>query len=162
MTLANLAGWVGYAPADLQFVVRIVVAGLLGGIIGWQRQRRGSPAGYRTHSMIAVAAAAFTSIAVDQFPTDTGRVIQGILTGIGFMGSGIIWQAGNDIRGLTTAAGVWSVTAVGIMIGTGEHFLGLTLFMVIFFILVLPKGPTRGYDVRDREDVDPETEVKSE
>ena len=112
--------------------------------------------------MIAVAATAFTSIAVDQFPTDTGRVIQGVLTGIDFMGSGIIWQAGNDTRGLTTAAGVWSVTAVGIMIGTGEHLLGLTLFMVIFFILILPKGPTRGYDARDREDLDPETEDKSE
>lgn len=140
MSIENLADLVGYTRADLHFVVRIIVAGMLGAIIGWQRQRKGSPAGYRTHSMIAVAAAAFTSIAVDQFPADTGRVIQGILTGIGFMGSGIIWQAGNDIRGLTTAAGIWSVTAVGIMIGTGEHFLGLSLFIVILFILSLPKG----------------------
>lgn len=161
MTLSNLADWVGYAPADLQFVIRIVVAGLLGGIIGWQRQRKGSPAGYRTHCMITVAAAAFTSIAVDQFPSETGRVIQGILTGIGFMGSGIIWQAGNDIRGLTTAAGVWSVTAVGIMVGTGEYFLGLALFVVIFIILVLPKGPERGHVSRDDEAVAPETTDKS-
>ncbi len=106
--------------------------------------------------------AAVTSIAVDQFPMEAGRVIQGILTDIGFMGSGIIWQAGNDIRGLTTAAGVWSVTAVGIMIWTGKHFLGLALFVVIIRILVLPKGPTRGYDARDNETVDPERNDKFE
>lgn len=142
MSLTNLADWAGYQPADLQFVVRIILAGVLGGIIGLERQRKGSPAGYRTHSMISIAAAAFISISLDLYPGDTGRIIQGILTGVGFMCSGLIWQTGSDTRGLTTAAGVWSVTAVGIMIGSGEHFLGFVLCSIVLLVLVLPKGPT--------------------
>jgi len=90
--------------------------------------------------LIAIATTAFTRIAVDQFPAGIGRAIQGILTGIGLMGRGIIWQVGNGIRGLTIASGVWCETAVEVMIATGEHFLGLALFAVILFNLVLPKG----------------------
>lgn len=129
-----------FAPTsdDLAFVLRILLAGFLAAVIGWQRQRRGSPAGLRTHAMIAVAAAAFTSIAVDRFPADTGRVMQGILTGVGFLGSGIIWRASGGVRGLTTAAGIWAVTAVGIMVGTGEYFMGISLFLMILLVLALP------------------------
>lgn len=124
---------------DVVFILRILLASCLAAIIGFQRLRSGSPAGYRTHAIIAVAAAAFTSISVDRFPADTGRVIQGILTGVGFLGSGIIWKAGETVRGMTTAAGIWVVTAIGIIIGVGEYFMGLSLFAITLCILSLPK-----------------------
>ena len=149
MTIDSLSTFFTIASTDLAFVFRIVLAGVLSGIIGWQRQRSGSPAGYRTHAMIAVATAAFTSISIDMFPTEIGRIIQGIVTGVGFLGSGIIWRAGagsesgngrTSVKGLTTAAGIWAVSAIGIMIGTGEYLMGISLFAIILFILILPPG----------------------
>ena len=131
------------SPQEVLYVLRILLAAFLAAIIGWQRLRSGSPAGYRTHAIIAVAAAAFTSISVDRFPADTGRVIQGILTGVGFLGSGIIWKSGEVVRGMTTAAGIWVVTAIGIIVGVGEYFMGISIFVLTLCILSLPQGNRR-------------------
>lgn len=136
----KIAAFTGASPDEVLFVLRILLAAFLAAIIGWQRLRNGSAAGYRTHAIIAVAAAAFTSISVDRFPADTGRVIQGILTGVGFLGSGIIWNSGEFVRGMTTAAGIWAVTAIGIIVGTGEYFMGIAIFAITLGVLSLPAG----------------------
>lgn len=138
--IEQIAAFSGASPDEVVFVLRILLAAFLAAIIGWQRLRAGSAAGYRTHAIIAVAAAAFTSISMDRFPADTGRVIQGILTGVGFLGSGIIWKSGEFVRGMTTAAGIWAVTAIGIIVGTGEYFMGIAIFATTFAILSLPAG----------------------
>ena len=134
----QIASLTGANTQEIVFVQRILLAAFLAAIIGWQRLRNGSVAGYRTHAIIAVAATAFTSVSVDRFPADTGRVIQGILTGVGFLGSGIIWKGGEVVRGVTTAAGIWAVTAIGIIIGVGEYFMGLSIFAITFGVLSLP------------------------
>lgn len=138
MDFAEIRMWIRPVSVDAVFILRILLAGICSGIIGWQRYRSGSPAGYRNHALIAIAAAAFTSISVDRFPADTGRVIQGILTGVGFLGTGIIWQNKGSVVGLTTAAGIWSAAAVGIMIGVGEYFMGIALATMILCVLFLP------------------------
>lgn len=106
------------------------------------------------------AAAAFTSISIDQFPVNTGRVIQGIITGIGFLGSGIILKAEGDIKGMTTAAEIWSVSAIGVMIGTGEYLMGISRFLVILFVLLLPTG--KQYRPKTSESNDDATRHESE
>ncbi len=134
---------VAITAEDATFIFRIVVAGILSGIVGWLRLRRGSPAGYRTHAMIAVAAAAYTSIGVDKFPTETGRFVQGVITGIGFIGAGVIWQTTEQIKGLTTAAGMWVVAAIGVMVGLGEYFMGASLTVIVMVIQSLPDSKPR-------------------
>ena len=107
----------------VQLAVRLVVAGLLGAVIGWNRGRAGKDAGLRTHVLVAVGAAGFIA-----FPTQAGfgsdalsRVIQGMLAGIGFLGAGCVVKAeGGHVRGLTTAAGIWATTAMGAAAGSGR------------------------------------------
>lgn len=126
---------------DLTFLARILLAGVLAFFIGWERERQGSAAGDRTHALVGIAAAAFTSIGVERFPADAGRIIQGIVTGVGFLGGGMILKEAGSIRGLTTAAGMWAVASVGVMIGTGEYIMGLSLAALIVLVLAKDNLP---------------------
>ena len=126
---------------DLIFVARIALAGLLAFLVGWEREAQGSTAGDRTHALVAIATAAFTSIAVEKFPMDAGRIIQGTITGVGFLGGGMILREAGRVRGLTTAAGVWAVAAIGIMIGAGEYVMGVSLGVLIVLVLAKERIP---------------------
>ena len=79
---------------DLVFIGRIALAGFLSFLIGWEREARGSHAGDRTHALVAIATAAFTNIGVERFTEDAGRIIQGTVTGVGFLGAGMIMNEG--------------------------------------------------------------------
>lgn len=110
-------------------VIRLVAAALLGGLIGLQRQGVGKAAGVRTHILVASGAAVFVLAAAGSgmAPDAVSRVIQGLVTGIGFLGAGAILKRSQtwEIQGLTTAAGIWVTAAIGVTVGLGG--LGLAL-----------------------------------
>ena len=123
-------------------VVRLVAAAILGGIVGYERERAGRPAGLRTHMLVALGAALFVIACEDSGMDSAGlsRVIQGIATGIGFIGGGAILKlaAEREIKGLTTAAGIWMTAAVGVAAGLGRWgsaAIGVLLTWVILSIL---------------------------
>jgi putative Mg2+ transporter-C (MgtC) family protein len=125
-----------------QIVVRLWLAALLGGLVGFQRERRGKAAGLRTHMLVALGAAFFVLVPAQAgMPlADLSRVLQGIITGIGFLGAGTILkrQASEEIEGLTTAAGLWLTAAVGSAAGMGREtsaVLGTMLALIVLSLL---------------------------
>jgi putative Mg2+ transporter-C (MgtC) family protein len=121
--------------ADLTVLLKALIAGAVGFAIGWERESHGHAAGIRTLALITMAAAIFTGIAQEAFPVPD-RVVSTILAGVGFLGAGMILRdGGENVRGLTTAASVWAVTSVGIVIGTGHYLLGVMLALIILLLL---------------------------
>lgn len=119
--------------------IRLFLAVVLGGVVGVQRERSGKPAGVRTHMLVALGAAVFVLAPMEYGmpPGDVSRVIQGLITGIGFLGAGAILkrEEKGEIEGLTTAAGIWMTAAMGLAVGLGRF--GLALLSVFFAWLVL-------------------------
>jgi putative Mg2+ transporter-C (MgtC) family protein len=128
---------------ELEMVVRVLVAAGLGAAIGYQRERAAKPAGLRTHILIAVGAALFTVASLFGFgPTaDVARVAAGVVAGIGFIGAGaIIHRGGGDIvTGLTTAATIWAVAAIGLAAGAGLFIIAGVTTGVTLIVLFLPR-----------------------
>ena len=120
-------------------IIRLVAATLLSAIVGIQRQESGKPAGLRTHMLVSLATAAFiiSCAGVGISSDGLSRVIQGIVTGIGFIGAGSILKlsAEHQIRGLTTAASVWMTAAIGVTVGLGN--LGIALMITILALIIL-------------------------
>lgn len=129
-------------PNSRQFVqvlIRLLAATLLGAAVGLQREKAGKPAGLRTHILVTLGTAVFVLAcsSVGMSLDGLSRVIQGIVTGIGFIGAGSILKLSEerDIQGLTTAAGVWMTAAVGVAIGLGS--LGIALLGTLFTLVIL-------------------------
>src|SRR5437870_8511948 len=112
---------------------RILAALAVGALIGVERSFRGRPAGFRTHALVCVASSLLmlvtvyqnewmTAVPLDAIRTDPTRMAQGIMTGIGFLGAGVIFKEGLTVRGLTTAASIWVTAAIGILLGIGFYF----------------------------------------
>jgi len=118
-------------------VLRLVVAGVLGALVGWERELERKPAGVRTYGAVAIGAAAFTYIGILAYgPGDPGgRLAAQIITGIGFLGAGTIIRAQGQVIGLTTAAGMWVIAAIGMAIGAGLFILGTGGALAIFVLL---------------------------
>jgi putative Mg2+ transporter-C (MgtC) family protein len=136
-----------FAPPDLlhlaRVAVRLAIAALLGGLIGAEREWVGKAAGLRTHMTVALGCAAFVLVPIEAGVTggDLTRVIQGIATGIGFIGAGTILKKSDkdEIQGLTTAATIWLTGAIGIAVGAGYVWLaGLCVLSawIILYVLV--------------------------
>jgi putative Mg2+ transporter-C (MgtC) family protein len=109
---------------QLELTVRLVVALLLGGVIGWERELGRMPAGFRTHALVSLGSAIFTVISAYAFTgpgSDPTRIAAQVVSGIGFLGGGAILHYGGTVRGLTTAASLWSVAAVGMAAGAGLY-----------------------------------------
>ncbi|MCR5866733.1 MAG: MgtC/SapB family protein [Aquincola tertiaricarbonis] len=108
-----------------RIVVRLVIAALLGGMLGWERERTGKAAGVRTHMLVALGAALFVLIPQQAGVSDTdmSRVIQGVVAGIGFLCAGTIIKGRDEenVQGLTTAAGIWLTAAIGVGVGLGRE-----------------------------------------
>jgi len=125
--------------------VRLFMAILLGGLIGFEREFAGAQAGFRTHMLVALGAALFVLVPLQAGTpiNDMGRVLQGITAGVGFLGAGAIIKLSNEreVRGLTTAASIWMTAAIGISAGMGREstavvstvFVLLILFMTRFY-----------------------------
>jgi putative Mg2+ transporter-C (MgtC) family protein len=120
-------------------VIRIVAAIGLGAVVGWERERANKPAGLRTHILVCLGTALFVIAcsASDMDSDGLSRVIQGIVTGLGFIGAGSILKLSDerDVRGLTTAAGIWMTAAIGVAIGLG--CLGIALLGTVATVAVL-------------------------
>jgi putative Mg2+ transporter-C (MgtC) family protein len=130
--------------------LRLVVAAVLGGLIGAEREWVGKAAGLRTHMMVSLGAALFVLVPIETGigEGDMTRVIQGIATGIGFIGAGtILKRADTDqIQGLTTAATIWLTGAVGIAVGAGQMWLGIVCAIGAWVILYILTGLDRWLD----------------
>lgn len=133
---------------DKVYIIRILVAMLLGGLVGMERQLRGRVAGLRTNILVCIGAAAITVVFDRMFAMysidahsvirmDPARVAAGIITGVGFLGAGAIIKSDDSIRGLTTAASIWAVAAIGIAAGVGYFIIATTLTLLILFSLYI-------------------------
>lgn len=141
--------------ADLEqltrVVLRLVLAALLGGMLGLQRERNGKEAGIRTHMLVAAGSALFVLVPLQtgMEPDSVSRVLQGLLAGVGFLCAGTILKLQNEehVRGLTTAAGIWMTAAIGMACGLGREMTAVISTLLVLCILLL-EGPFRRLGLR--------------
>ena len=154
-----LSGLTNYVPEtaltvfdNLEFFIRIVLAAILGALVGVERSKRQKEAGVRTHCIIACTSALFMILSKYAFVdlvgvaglrgADPARIAAQVVSGISFLGAGVIFKNGSSIRGLTTAAGMWGTAAVGMAIGAGMYWVGLIEAAVLVGIqIVLHRFP---------------------
>ena len=149
-----LSGLTSYVPEalltiydNLEFLLRLLLSAALGALVGLERSKRQKEAGIRTHCIIACTSALFMIVskyafmdcgAVDGLRgADPARIAAQVVSGISFLGAGVIFKNGNSIRGLTTAAGMWGTSAVGMAVGAGMYWLGLCEAAVLVAIQVI-------------------------
>jgi|SRR5882672_2369921 len=148
------------AAENLEIVFRLMVALVAGAMVGFERSYQGRPAGVRTHALVCTASSllmlvtAYESrwmhVAGDLVRLDPTRMAQGIMTGIGFLGAGVIFREGLSVRGLTTAASIWMTAAIGILAGIGFYFplivgVIITLGVLSLFRYIEERMPTLAY-----------------
>lgn len=138
---------------QLDLALRLVGAAILGAGIGFERERHDHPAGIRTHLLVSVGAAAFTVLSIYSFGegSDPGRVAAQIVTGIGFLGAGSILKGGGAIHGLTTAASLWVVAAVGMAAGAGAWGVAIATTVIVIISLWPLRAIERRYFGRRNE-----------
>ena len=125
----------------LFFLGQLLLAVVLGGILGWQREHIGKRAGIRTYALVAVGATLFTLMSFSAFGEAAPRIAAQIITGIGFLGAGmILHKDGGAVEGLTTAAGLWAVAAIGMAIGVGWYWQAVMATVLIFLVLFIHKN----------------------
>jgi putative Mg2+ transporter-C (MgtC) family protein len=133
--------------STLDILFRLVIAAVLSAVIGFEREHRNKPAGIRTNILVGLGTAVATIASLeigrlDASGVDVSRLVSSILPGIGFIGAGSIIRAGGSVRGLTTAASVWVVAAVGIASGLGMFTLGfLATVLALVTLIVIPRVP---------------------
>lgn len=150
-----LAGLSTYLPEstltlfdNLEFLIRLLLSAALGALVGLERSKRQKEAGVRTHCIIACTSALFmilskyafvdTAIGADGLRgADPARIAAQVVSGISFLGAGVIFKNGNSIRGLTTAAGMWGTAAIGMAVGAGMYWLGLIEAAVLVAIQII-------------------------
>lgn len=124
-----------------RLAVRLGLAIVLGAAIGWERERKNSTAGLRTHMLVSLGCALFVLVPLQAGMdiADLSRVVQGVIAGIGFLGIGAIVKKGDDtgVRGLTTAAGIWTTAAIGVTVGLGHEATAIASTVVVVAILSL-------------------------
>lgn len=137
--LQELAATMPDGPQLVRVLLRLLAALAVGALIGYQREQMGKDAGLRTHMLVSMGTALFVISAVEaQMGSDAiSRVLQGLITGIGFLGAGVVMkiQEAKQIRGLTTAAGIWMTAAVSATIGLGQIGLGLIAAALAWVVL---------------------------
>ncbi len=124
---------------DYEVLIRLVVAAIAGGLIGLEREALHKPAGVRTHMLVSLGAALFVLATLSIIPDEVGRIMAGIATGIGFLGAGTIFRSKDHVKGLTTAASIWAVAAIGLTVGGGQYVLAIAATVLIILILQLKR-----------------------
>lgn len=147
LTLQDDFADIGDARQLTQITLRLLVAALLGGILGFEREHQGKAAGVRTHMLVAMGAALFVLVpSLSGAQADAmSRVLQGVIAGIGFLGAGTILKGreedqGQHVKGLTTAAGLWMTAAIGVAAGMGREataVLSTLLALMVFSLMPL-------------------------
>ena len=146
---------------DLELIQRLCLSAALGAVLGLEREWRQKYAGLRTNILIAIGATLFTLMSIDLSVSaggDPTRVAAQIVTGIGFLGGGVIMRTGAGVRGLTTAAMIWVNAAIGVAVGGGEFSLAVIATGVTLLVLVLLNPVERWMDergVKRRDDEGP-------
>lgn len=144
--------------SDLELILRLVLAVVLGGVIGYNRSRHNKPAGLRTMALISLGSAAFTLIGIEaviqlselqngaksltsgvssSINLDSSRIIAGIVGGVGFLGAGSIIQSRGRVQGMTSAASIWVTATIGVSVGLGLYLLATTITFIAFLVLIL-------------------------
>ncbi|MHB8105699.1 MAG: MgtC/SapB family protein [Dehalococcoidales bacterium] len=126
--------------ADWEMVLRLLLATFLGAVIGFQREVSGKEAGLRTNMLISLGSALFTVLSIYAFPgSDPARIAAGVATGIGFIGAGVILhRTGGIVVGLTTAATIFAVAAIGMAAGAGMYYIAPAATVLVLITLLLP------------------------
>jgi putative Mg2+ transporter-C (MgtC) family protein len=149
-TLVDEFSDLGDAEQVTQLLIRLVVAAVLGGLLGLERERHGKPAGIRTHMLVAAGSALFVLVPVQMGMDDEGlsRVMQGLLSGVGFICAGAILKLEREeqVQGLTSAAGVWMTSAIGVAAGLGREMTAFVSTLLVLGILML-EGPLRRHGI---------------
>lgn len=129
--------------AETEIIARLLLAAVLGMVVGFERETSDKPAGIRTHAIVGIGACLFTIIGImmSEMPgatIDASRISAGIITGIGFLGAGALFRSEDRVVGLTTAAGIWAMGAIGIAAGLGYYF--AAVFSTVLVYVVLDSG----------------------
>jgi putative Mg2+ transporter-C (MgtC) family protein len=133
------------ARLQLAIFARVLLATLLGYLIGLEREYRGKPAGERTFALLSLGAAALVALGVERFPLTGDRVVQGVVTGVGLLCAGIIFRASGPPHGLTTAVAAWAATAIGVLCGATLYLAaGLTTLLTIGILEAQQLAVVRG------------------
>lgn len=126
---------------QLEYFIRILLAGICGAIIGLERRKRFKDAGIRTHLILSIGCAVIMIVSKyafsDVLDYDAARVASNIISGVGFLGAGVIFVKSGSVRGLTTAAGIWTTAAIGMAIGAGFYFLGIGVTIILVLLQLL-------------------------
>jgi putative Mg2+ transporter-C (MgtC) family protein len=146
---------------SIEIIIQLILAAFLGGLIGLEREYERKGAGLRTYTLISLGSAFFTIIGYHMTAVDPSRIIQAVATGIGFIGAGVIIHRQSHVEGVTTAAGLWVATAIGVAVGAKLYFsaifasflvlgvlIGLTLIKKRFFRNRMAENKT---EIMDRE-----------
>ena len=112
----------------------LLLAVALGAVVGFERERAHRPAGLRTHMLVSLGSCLFTIMSTS-FSAQPAQVAAGIVAGIGFIGAGTIWAEKDKVKGVTTAASLWSTAAIGLTTGVGDYPLAITVTLIVFAIL---------------------------
>ena len=141
MEIWQLTPWV-----EVDMVLRLVMAALIGGIIGFEREHAEKPVGLRTLALVCVGSALFTVASIYGFgeTSDAARVAAGIVAGIGFLGAGTIIRGEKGVLGITTAATIWAVAAIGLALGAGLYLVAVVTAVLSLIFLRLPPPPRLG------------------
>jgi len=144
--------------SELEIILRLVLAVILGAMIGYNRSRHNKPAGLRTMALISLGSAAFTLIGIEavmqlsmlqtgeenltsgvskMINLDSSRIIAGIVGGVGFLGAGAIIQSRGRVQGMTSAASIWVTSTIGVSAGLGLYVLAMTITFIAFLVLIL-------------------------
>lgn len=131
---------------EIELIVRLFVAAILGGVIGIERARTNHEAGLRTHLLVCLGAAGvmcLSELMHGEFGGDIGRIGAQVVNGLGFLGAGCIIVSGNRIKGLTTAAGLWTTACVGLSVGMGYYVIAITM-VIIMLVAMFALRPLAG------------------
>lgn len=166
--LDSILNWSWFSSTECAMVVRLVVAAILGGIVGIERGSGDKPAGFRTHILVCVGSALFMLVSIFGFGDvegvaspmegdygqrrDSARIAAQVVSGIGFLGAGTILHEGLTIRGLTTAASLWIVSAIGLAVGSGMYFISAAATVITMITLVTFHTWEKRFAVTNRSD----------
>lgn len=131
---------------NLEFLFRLLLSVVCGGAIGYERKNRGKEAGIRTHSIVALSSALMMIVSMYgcldvtrryNIDFDASRIAASIISGVGFLGAGVIFVRSSSVRGLTTASGIWTTSGIGMALGCGMYFIGITSTIVIVLVQIV-------------------------
>lgn len=129
---------------ELEVGLRLLLGAVLGAVIGFERERSQKPAGLRTHILICMGSALFTAVSIYGFSgaVDPARIAAGVVTGIGFIGAGVIFRGmkGDKVVGITTAASVWITAVIGIAAGCGMYIIAVIATAISVLVLFIPRA----------------------